>query len=145
MLQQILVAWDGSRPALRAYDTALDLARRYDAELTAVSVAYSPAHAETDADRAESVNAARTYLEASLAEVRDRAERVGVPLDHLIIEGDHPADDILRYAHEHGFDLLVVGHHRNRRPGRFLLHGLAERVIAHAEMPVLVVSDELHA
>lgn len=142
MLQQILIAWDGSRPAVRAYDTALDLARRYEAELTAISVAYSPAHAETGADRAESVSAARAYLEATLAEVRDRAERVGVPLDHLIIEGDDPADDILRYAHEHGFDLVVVGHHRNRRPGRFLLHGLAERVIAHAEMPVLVVSDE---
>ena len=65
-----------------------------------------------------------------------------MPLDQVIIEGDHPAEDLLRYAHEHGFDLVVVGHHRSRRPGRFLLHGLAERLIAHAEMPVLVVSDD---
>jgi nucleotide-binding universal stress UspA family protein len=142
MLQQILVAWDGSRPARRAFDTALDLARHYDAELVAVSVAHSPAHAETEEDRAESVDAARQYLEQTFASVDDRAERVGVPLDHVIIEGSNPAGDILDYAHQHGFDLVVVGHHRNRRTGRFLLHGLAERMIAHAQIPVLVVADE---
>jgi nucleotide-binding universal stress UspA family protein len=46
------------------------------------------------------------------------------------------------YAHEHRFDLVVVGHHRNRRLGRFLLHRLAERMSARADMPVLVVSDD---
>jgi nucleotide-binding universal stress UspA family protein len=142
MLQQILIAWDGSRPARRAFDSALDLARRYEAELVAVSVAHSPAHAETEGDRTESVDAARKYLEETFGSLDDRARRIGVSLDHVVIEGDHPADDILGYAHEHGFDLVVVGHHRNRRPGRFFLHGLAERMIAHAAMPVLVVSDE---
>jgi nucleotide-binding universal stress UspA family protein len=142
MLQQILVAWDGSRPAHHAYEFALDLARRYEAELTVISVAHSPAHAETEGDRAESVGAARQYLEETFATVRRQAERIGVSLDYLIIEGDNPAADILRYAHEHGFDLVVIGHHRNRRTGRFLLHGLAERMIADAPMPVLVVADD---
>ena len=142
MIQQILIAWDGSPPARYALDIAIDFARRYEAELVAASVAHSPAHAETEGDRVESVDAARQYLEQTLASVADRAERVGVPLEHVIIEGDNPAEDILRYAHEHGIDLIVVGHHRNRRPGRFLLHGLAERMIAHAEMPIVVVSDE---
>ena len=142
MIQQILVAWDGSAPARYALDIAIDLARRYEAELVAASVAHSPAHAETEADRAESVDAARRYLEETFSDVADRAGRVGVPLQHVIIEGHKPADDILGYAHEHGFDLVVVGHHRNRRPGRFLLHGLAERMIAHADIPVLVVSND---
>jgi nucleotide-binding universal stress UspA family protein len=142
MIQQILIAWDGSPPARHALDLAIDFARRYEAELVAASVAHSPAHAETEADRAESVDAARTYLEETLISVADRASRVGVPLEHVIIEGDNPAEDILRYAHEHGIDLIVVGHHRNRRTGRFLLHGVAERMIAHAEIPVLVVSEE---
>jgi nucleotide-binding universal stress UspA family protein len=142
MIQQILIAWDGSPPAQYALDLAIDFARRYEAELVAVSVAHSPAHAETEADRAESVDAARRYLEETLAAVSDRAGRVGVPLEHVIVEGDNPAAELLHYAHKHGSDLVVVGHHRNRRPGRFLLHGLAERMISHAEMPVVVVSDE---
>lgn len=145
MIQQILIAWDGSPPARHALDMAIELARRYEAELVAASVAHSPAHPETEADRVETVDAARRYLEETFAAVADRAHRVGVPLEHVIIEGDDPADRLLGYAHEHGFDLVVVGHHRNRRPGRFLLHGLAERMIARADMPVLVVADERDA
>lgn len=142
MFQLILTAWDGSRPAEKAFDLAVDIARRYDGEVVAASVAHSPAHAETEGDRAESVDAARRYLEETFDRVRDRAERAGVPVEQAIIEGDHPADDLLRFAHEHAFDVVIVGHHRNTRPGRFLLHGLAEKLIAAAPVPVLVVSDE---
>jgi nucleotide-binding universal stress UspA family protein len=144
MFQRLLVAWDGSPPAQQALSLAIDLARRYDAEIVAASVAHSPAHAETEEDRRESVDAARRFLEESFRRVRDRADRAGVPIEHVIIEGeDHePADDLVRYAHEHGFDLVVAGHHRGRRrPGRLVLHGLADRLVAHADLPVLITGD----
>lgn len=141
MFQRILVAWDGSDVARRALDVGIDLARRYDAQLVAGSVAYSPAHAETEADRAESADAARRHLEETLERVRDRADRIGVRLDHEILEGDHPADDLLGYAHEHAFDLVVVGHHRSTRGGRLLLRGVPERMLAAAEVPILVVGE----
>jgi nucleotide-binding universal stress UspA family protein len=141
MFQKILLAWDGSRAAVRALDLAVDIARRYDAELCAVGVAHSPAHAETEADRRESADAARRYLEETLAQVRDRADRVGVSLELVVVEGDQPPEDILRHAHEHGFDLVVTGHHRRRRAGRALLHGVAERLVDGADLPVLVVRE----
>jgi nucleotide-binding universal stress UspA family protein len=141
MFLRILLAWDGSPPATRALDMAVDLARRYDAEVVAGSVAHSPTHAETEADRAESVDAARRYLTETFAEVRDRADRVGVPLEHVVLEGDHPAEDLLAYAHEHGFDLIVAGHHHGSRAGRFLLHGLAERLVDRAVLPLLIVTE----
>ena len=139
MLQRILLAWDGSAAAKRALDMAIDLARRYQAEIVAVSVAYSPAHAETDEDRRESVSAARRHLEGTLAAVRDRADRIGVSLEQALIEGDHPADELLRYAHEHGFDLLVAGRPRSGLARRVLMHGVAEALAAKAEIPVLIV------
>ena len=142
MFERLLLAWDGSPPAQRALDVAIGLARRYGAEIIAASVAHSPAHAETEEDRSESVAAARRFLEGSFARVRDRAERAGVAVEHVIIEGEEPADDLVRYAHEHGFDLVVAGHHRGRRrPGRLVLHGLADRLVAHADLPVLIVGD----
>jgi nucleotide-binding universal stress UspA family protein len=141
MFQRILLAWDGSRAARRALDIAIDLARRYEAEVVAASVAHSPAHAETEGDRRESVEAARRYLVQSLNGVRDRADRVGVPLEQVVIEGDHPAEDVLAYAHEHGFDLVVAGHHRRGKAGRFLLHGLAEQLVAKSSVPVLLVAE----
>jgi nucleotide-binding universal stress UspA family protein len=141
MFQRILLTWDGSSVALRAFDVAIDLGRRYDVELVALSIAYSPAHAETAADRVESAEAARRYLTETFGEVRDRAERAGVDVEHRVIDGDEPAEALLEHCHEHGFDLIVVGHHRSGRAGRLLLHDIAAQLIAAATVPVLVVSE----
>ncbi len=141
MFQRILLAWDGSDVALRAFDVAIDLTRRFDGELTAVSVAYSPAHAETEADRAESSDAARRFLEETFAKVRDRADRAGVPVDQTVIDGDPPGDALLEHAHDHGFDLIVCGHHHTTRVGRLLLRGVDERLVSDGRIPVLVIGD----
>jgi nucleotide-binding universal stress UspA family protein len=142
MFQRILIAWDGSDVALRAFDAAIDMTRRYAAELVAVSIAYSPAHAETAGDREESADAAHRYLQETFREVADRAERAGIDVEHQIIIGETPARALLDYAHEHGFDLLVMGHHHSRRAGRLLLRGVTQQLLADATIPVLVVSDE---
>lgn len=142
MFQRILIAWDGSPVALRAFDAAIDITRRYDAELVAVSIAYSPAHAETAGDREESADAAHRYLTETFREVADRAERAGVAVEHQIIDGQTPARALLDYAHEHGFDLLVMGHHHSRRAGRMLLRGVTQQLLAEATIPVLVISDD---
>jgi nucleotide-binding universal stress UspA family protein len=141
MFHRILLAWDGSKPARHALDVAIDLARRYDADIVAISVAYSPAHAETSEDMNESVEAAREHLQGTLESLRDRADRVGVELEHVIIEGDHPSDQIVAYAHEHGFDLVVTGRHKIGRAGRLLLHGLAERFAEKSDIAVLIVGE----
>jgi nucleotide-binding universal stress UspA family protein len=141
MFQRILLAWDGSSVALRAFDLAIDLSRRYDVELVALSIAYSPAHAETQADRAESAEAARRYLAQTFSDVRDRAERAGVGVEHEILTGDEPQSVLLDYCHEHGFDLIVTGHHREGRAGRLLLRGIATQLVAAATVPVLVVGE----
>jgi nucleotide-binding universal stress UspA family protein len=141
MFQRILLAWDGSAVALRAFDIAIDLTRRFDGELVLLSIAYSPAHAETDADRTESEQAAREYLQASFAEVCDRAERAGVEAEQVVIDADTPAAALIGHAREHGFDLIVCGHHHGRRAGRLLLRGVAQELVAESEIPILVVGE----
>lgn len=141
MFQRILLAWDGSVVSRRAFDLAIDLSRRYDSDLVAVSIAYSPAHAETTGDRAESADAARRYLESTFDEVRDRAERAGVAAQQEIVEGDNPSEALLAYAHEHGFDLIVAGHHHSARMGRLLLRGAAEKLVNDARVPVMIVGE----
>lgn len=141
MFQRILLAWDGSAVARRAFDVAIGLARANDAELVVASVAYSPAHAETSADRDESAEAARRYLRETFDEVRDRAERAGVDVEQHVVEGDDPARALLSFSHEHGFDLLVVGHHRAGRAGRLLLRGVPPALVEASSAPVLVVTE----
>jgi nucleotide-binding universal stress UspA family protein len=141
MFQRIMFTWDGSDVALRAFDFAIDVARRFGGELVAVSVAYSPAHAETHADREESADAARRYLEQTFNEVADRAHRAGVDVALEIIEGDTPADALVAHCHAHGFDLIVCGHHQGARVGRLLLHDIAEDLLNQAMTPVLIVGE----
>ena len=142
MFRRILIAWDGSKPALHALDIAIELGRRFEADLLAVSVAVEPIHAETHADRQESIDATRAHLEATLDQLRDRADRVGVPLKHVIVVGADPSREILRFAHEHAADLLIVGRHSTGRAGRLLLHGASEHIAAAATVPVLIVSEQ---
>lgn len=80
-------------------------------------------------------------VEQTFAEVRDRAERAGIEVDFEAIEGDRPAEALLAYAHEHGFDLLVCGRHHARRAGRLLSRGVGESLVAKAGIPVLVVGE----
>jgi nucleotide-binding universal stress UspA family protein len=142
MFQRFLLVWDGSQVALRAFDVAIDIARRYEGELVVVSIAYTPGHAETSADRDESAAGARRYLEHSFAEVADRADRAGVAVEQHIIRGDQPAQALLNHGHEHGFDLIICGQHHSRRAGRMLLHGVAEDLVRAAVIPVLVVGEQ---
>lgn len=142
MFQRFLLAWDGSRVALRALDVAIDMTRRYDGELIAVSVSYTPAHAETTADRRETTEAATRYLQESFAAVSDRPERAGLTVVHEIVQGEDPARALLEYAHEHGFDLILCGQHPSRRAGRLLLHGVVQDLVRAATIPVLVIGDE---
>lgn len=116
MFQRILLAWDGSTVARRASDVAIDLSRRYDVELVTLSIAHSPPHAETESDRA------------------------GVSVEHDIVVGDEPHALLPDYCHEHGFDLIVTGHHREGRVG-LLLQGVAMKLVATATVPVLVVGE----
>lgn len=141
MFQRILIAWDGSEVALRAFDVAIDLTRRFEGELLALSIAHSPAHAETEADRAESAAAARDYLTQTFAEVRDRAERAGIDVEHRVLAGEDAGQALLDYAHDHGLDLLICGHHHERRAGRLLLRGVAEGLVGRSRIPVLVVAE----
>ena len=124
MFQRILVAWDGSELAGQALDLAVDLARTYRAEVVAASVLAPGADGRA--------------LDAAFAAARE-SRCGGVEVEHAVIRGRHPAADLLGFAHEHGFDLLVIGHHRDTGPGRLALHGVTEHLVSASRVPVLVV------
>lgn len=137
MFQRILVAWDGSELAQRALHTGVDIALRYEAEVVAASVLTPPGGRHPEGG-SETLDDAHRRLEARFARVREE-DLAGVPVSHEMIEGRHPGKDLLAYVHEHGFDLVVIGHHRDPHPGVLVLHGVTEEIVADADVPVLVV------
>jgi len=148
MFQQILVLWDGSDLAERAFAIASDLGAVYGAEITAVCVverSRSPRRPATAARRHHDRQAGRPLpsgdpVQALFAQrhVHDRTEPCHAEL--RVIHGDDVVADLLDLAHEHGSDLVVVGHHREHAPHHVFPHGLAERLVFSSRLPVLVVA-----
>jgi nucleotide-binding universal stress UspA family protein len=136
MFQRVLAVWDGSELAEKAFDMALDVASTYDAEIVAASVVCPTGrHRHEVSDEPFESEVAR--LRSSFAERHGSHEEI--PVTHEVIEGRDTGENLLVYAHEHGFDLVVIGHHRDPKPGLLVLHGVTEELISAAQLPVLIV------
>jgi len=57
----------------------------------------------------------------------------------MVLYGHDVISDLLELAFEHGSDLLVVGHHSEHKPHHIIPHGLSERLLLSAHLPLLVV------
>lgn len=136
--EKILAAVDGSDASNRAFGKALELARLTGARVTALAVEGPlPAYAATIGEVDEVKREKDAYFGGLLAETRHRAEAAGVELDVDLRPG-HPAELISRVAAEVGADLIVLGH-RGHFLRDHLLGSTADRVVEHADCPVMIV------
>lgn len=122
--RRLLVASDGSPYSEVAWQLGLALARVWDCELLAASVA------REEGEFPE--------LEALLNRLLAEATAARVPLTTLLLEGV-PDDALVQGAQAHGADLLVMGSHGRTGFKRLLMGSVTERVIGRAGCPVLVV------
>jgi nucleotide-binding universal stress UspA family protein len=131
-MKRILVAYDGTEPARRALDTAADLARRYDAALSVVSVI--PIHAgRAPLDPWDD----RESHAAQLRMARQILADQGVDAELLDPAGD-PAEAIERVAEAGRFDTIVVGSRDLGPVARFLQGSVSEHVATHAHATVVI-------
>jgi nucleotide-binding universal stress UspA family protein len=136
---RVIVAIDGSRPALGALSGAAGLARRVGASLVLLHVAMFVRTAARDAPRAwvRAEEEARRDGERSPHEAYLLAEDVVVARE---LHFGKPAPVICRRARELGADfVVVVGNRRLGRIDRLLLGSVSAAVAAQAPCSVLVV------
>ncbi len=70
--------------------------------------------------------------------VRQAAKRAGVPCETMAVTSDYPADTILKTAKKKKCDLIVMATHGRRGISGVILGSETQRVVTHAEIPVLV-------
>lgn len=138
MFQRILVAIDGSEGSERALAKALELARLTEATLLALAVEGPlPAYAATIGEVEEVKREKDAFFGSLLRHARESAERAGVPVEVELRPG-HASELIVRYAREKQADLIVLGH-RGHFLRDHLLGSTADRVVEHADCPVMIV------
>ncbi len=109
MFKKILTANDGSAGAKLALKVAVDLAKRYGAELHSISVEEGvPHYAATIGEVDEFRKEANEYFRKVNEEAMSLARKEGVELKSRVLPG-HEVETIVNYAREGEFDLLVIG------------------------------------
>lgn len=137
MFKKILLAYDGSDPAQKAFDQCLDMAKCFGAELSIVTVIRPPEFAE-DVETEAIIENARTHFDAELDQLRSRAGTQGL-LASVNLRVGHPAEQIIAAAEEWNADLIVTGHRGKGLFERWLLGSVSRLVIAYAHCAVIVI------
>lgn len=137
MTARILLAFDGSPSAITAADFAIDMARRYGAELVVLAVARPPDFGE-DVETEALIERAQLHLRNVTQPVKSRAEASGLTCRTEVVVG-HPSEQIVRYAEGCGAEHIVLGRRGHTLFERFLIGSVARQVIAYADCAVTVV------
>jgi nucleotide-binding universal stress UspA family protein len=134
MTGSILITLDGSPLAERAVPYAAALARATERRLVLLRVAV----AHDGGGRGQPPEAIRADLERVAEPVRSQGLAVEVAVDSV----DDPAEvveAICAGARERQADVLVMSTHRRGGLGRWLYGSVADAVLRHADLPVLLV------
>ena len=135
MIHNLLIGYDGSAASEAAFDLALDLARRYDADLHVLAVARPPEFGE-DVETEAVIEQTQRHFDQVLQPLQARVE--GVRAHFQVVVG-HPAEQLVLYAERHHIDHIVVGHRGHSRFDRWLMGSVAKRVVSYAPCAVTVV------
>ena len=140
MFSRILVGLDGSSEGHRAGLAALEVAARFKAELTILTIvpegtdpqdAYLqglvPRDVETKA------------LHHQIDELREKGVAMGVPRVEIVNLQGKVVETFLGYLRRHPHDLAVVGSRGLSRGSRLLLGSVSSGLVNEAPCPVLVV------
>jgi nucleotide-binding universal stress UspA family protein len=146
MFKRILVPVDGSGASLRAVDKAVVLAQAFNGRIDLVNVIDAYPFVGIGADFAYGQNQYLAAATASANQALARAEAAvaagGVPCQRKIIEAHVVHEGILEAVEALGADLIVMGSHGRHGFQKLLLGSTTQRVLSHADLPVLVVRGE---
>ncbi|MEP0826057.1 MAG: universal stress protein [Nitrososphaera sp.] len=149
-IAKILVCIDGSEASMKAADYAIEMAKKHDAQLTALSVVASPlGHAyspgpfgfgASPSTMTEVAESARREARKWLDETENRAAAQGVNFMSEIIESaSSVVPAIVHFAEENKIDLIVTGTRGRSGFKKMILGSVASGLTTHASCSVMIV------
>lgn len=146
MIKNVMAAVDGSGHAERALALAADMAVKYGAALHLAHVVARPVVSEELKEFA-SIEHVDNPAEIALAQIGESilgAARASATVKGVrdvrtrVLTGDL-AEELLRYARDHGVDLIAMGRRGLGRVGGLLVGSVSSKVSSLAECAVVTV------
>jgi nucleotide-binding universal stress UspA family protein len=145
MFKRLLVPLDGSHLAESALPAALELAAKFDGEITLIRVVASPASMPSIDGRAYGdlhfamrkhiLDEAEMYLKLQKNSLRQQ----GYVVHYQVVEGESPAAIILDMLEAQDFDGLVMSTHGWSGLARWMFGSVADKIIRRADVPVVLI------
>ena len=123
--KKILVGVDGSEHAERALKQAIEIAKRFSAEITVVNVFHSPPSQETSQD--------------ILSKAKKTLENTGVKFKTALVLSVNTPKVITDMAEDEKFDLVVVGSRGIGAIHAFLIGSVCNKICYDSPISVLIV------
>ncbi|MDY7578946.1 universal stress protein [Herbaspirillum sp. RTI4] len=143
MLKTILLATDGSELSKKASQAAIDFARGYGSTIIGLSVVetvpvFVMPEMGTGMDWAAIEEQIQAQSDATLKALTAMAQKAGVPCEVYTVKGQHPYEEILKYAELHHCDTIFMASHGRKGLDKFILGSETQKVLTHSKVPVLV-------
>jgi nucleotide-binding universal stress UspA family protein len=143
MFKKILVPTDGSAQAVAAASTAAQLAKSQGAQIIGVYVIDPFPYIGIGDASAVGLQAYLSEAKAAAGQALEMLGKAcaveGVSFVGDTIERNVVHEGILETASAEDCDLIVMGSHGRRGLKSLILGSVAQKVLAHAELPVLIV------
>jgi nucleotide-binding universal stress UspA family protein len=140
MFKKILVPLDGSEIAAKILPKVAEFAKSCQAKVTLLHVCYSGVGAlsgEASPGVIENAEAQeQKFCSTFLAQAAKDLQNQGLEVDSACEDGV-PAREIIAFAQNKGYDLIVLGTHGAGEVAWYM-GGVADKVASHATVPVLL-------
>ena len=141
-VRRILVATDLSDEGLRPYEDVAGLARKLDLDVHLLHVVEELTLAPHGAPLAPTVNVGSMTKEIERARkiLEEQAESFSSDVNPTVdvVSSSDVAGAIADYAERQGFQLIALSTHGHSGFRRLVMGSVAEKVLRHAHVPVLV-------
>lgn len=141
MFKKILVPTDASDFSRRAFQTAVELARVFHAEVELLHITYTP-QAYWGYTVSYGITISQEELERN-GELALEATVAGIEVDPIKltkkVESGHPVTLILEEIDKENIDLVVMGSHGYGPIVGSVLGSVSQRILQRAECPVMII------
>ncbi|WP_439518058.1 universal stress protein [Hydrogenophaga sp.] len=145
MFKKILLPTDGSGLAALATRTAVQLAKSQNAQIVGVYVIDPFPYIGIGDASAVGLQAYLTEAKSAATQALDAVKLAcaadGVPFAGDTIERNVVYEGIIETADAEGCDLIVMGSHGRQGVKALILGSVAQKVLTHAKVPVLIVKS----
>lgn len=140
--KNILVSYDGSVYALRAFNKAIELAKQHNSNLKVVAcldVANLGGWYIDKRINKDIMKKAKSLTEDLFSKLNNTAKKNSIEVDFKIIESNNTVNALVSFTKSRNIDLVIMGSSGRGGFDKVLLGSVSNGVMQKAKCPVLIV------